>query len=71
MHHLAVVPIAAIMRAVIRSGRKPMRVGQVASLVVHFELVATMYADLGLRLGLGRDSHAGQNTRRGLESVLV
>ena len=49
-----------------------MRIGQVTSLIVRFEPVATMNAGLGLGLGLGlgRNSHAGQSTRRGLESVL-
>ncbi len=47
-----------------------MRIGQVTLLIVRFEPVAAMHTGLDFGLGLGRDSHAGQSTRRGLESVL-
>ena len=69
MPHLAMVAVTAIRRAIVRCGRKPLRIGQVAPSVVRIERVAAMYAGLDFDLGLG--SHAGQGTRRGPESVLL
>jgi hypothetical protein len=62
MPHIAVVPVAAILRTINRCGRKPCRIGQVTPSVVRIEGMAAMHA--GLDLGVGLGGHAGLDYAR-------
>jgi hypothetical protein len=63
MADIAMILVAAFMRAIVRRGRVPFRIGQVTPSVARIKGVAAMYASL--------KRHAGQDTRRGCKSVLV
>jgi hypothetical protein len=67
MAHIAVVLVAALVRAVFRRDRVPIRIGQVAPAVSRVKRVAAMYASPELGLG----SHIRQDTRDGLKSGLI